>query len=251
MGVCPFRHKNCFPSKGVPPIDPPLERKLMSPVKKAKPKGNHPSAAVKVPSILAILDEHYPEAQCSLHYQDPLQLLIATILSAQCTDERVNKVTPALFKRYPTAQAFAEASLEELEEAIRSTGFYRNKARNIKECCRVLHENHGGTVPKDLDALVRLPGIGRKTANVVLGNAYGVPGIVVDTHVARVSQRLGLTLEKDPQKIERDLMEVIPEKRWVTFSHQLILHGRNLCQARKPKTNGCPLNSLCDHALKQ
>ncbi len=222
----------------------------MPPSKKVQSKGSHAHAVEKIPSILAVLDENYPEARCSLDYKDPLQLLIATILSAQCTDERVNKVTPGLFKQYPTAQAFGEAPLEDLEEAIRSTGFYRNKAKNIKECCRVLHQDYGGKVPNDLDALVKLPGIGRKTANVVLGNAYGVPGIVVDTHVARVSHRLGLTVEKDPEKIERDLMAVIPRERWVLFSHQLILHGRSLCQARKPKTAICPLNSLCDHAQK-
>ncbi len=223
----------------------------MPPSKKATPKAVQVDVRNKVKPILVLLDELYPAAQCSLDYKDPLQLLIATILSAQCTDERVNKVTPGLFKKYPTAQAFAEAPLEDLEEAVRSTGFYRNKARNIKECCRVLHENFDGNVPADLDALVKLPGIGRKTANVVLGNAYGVPGIVVDTHVARVSQRLGLTAQKDPDKIEQDLMDLIPRDRWVIFSHQLILHGRNLCQARKPKTELCPLRPHCDHAQKQ
>lgn len=220
----------------------------MPPSKKTVSEAHLAHAREKIPSILAVLDRLYPEARCSLDYVDPLQLLIATILSAQCTDERVNKVTPELFKTYPDARAFAQAPLEDLEGAVRSTGFFRNKAKNIKECCRALHENHGGKVPSDLDVLVKLPGIGRKTANVVLGNAYGIPGIVVDTHVGRISQRLGLTIHKDAEKIERDLMQVVPEDRWVVFSHQLILHGRALCLARKPKTEICPLAPHCDHA---
>ncbi len=222
----------------------------MPPSKKATSEANLARAQEKIPSILPLLDQLYPKARCSLDYAGPFQLLIATILSAQCTDERVNKVTPGLFQKYPDARAFAQAPLEDLEEAVRSTGFFRNKAKNIKECCLALHENHGGKVPPDLDTLVKLPGIGRKTANVVLGNAYGIPGIVVDTHVGRISQRLGLTTHKDPEKIERNLMQVIPEDRWVFFSHQLILHGRALCWARKPKTDICPLAPHCDHAQK-
>lgn len=202
----------------------------------------------KIKAILDLLDEHYPDAGCSLKFVNPLQLLISTILSAQCTDDRVNQVTPGLFRKYPSARHFAEAPLVELEMEIRSTGFYRNKARNIKECCRVLHEQYEGKVPADLDTLVALPGIGRKTANVILGNAFGIPGIVVDTHVGRVSIRLGLTAEKDPERIERDLMGFIPREHWVKFSHQLILHGRRICQARKPKTHLCPLEPHCDYA---
>lgn len=205
----------------------------------------------RVAAILELLDIHYPDAQCSLDYIDPLQLLVSTILSAQCTDERVNQVTPALFKKYPTVRAFAEASLEELENDIKSTGFYRNKARNIQACCKVLLDQHGGDIPRDLETLVKLPGIGRKTANVILGNAFGVPGIVVDTHVGRVARRLGLTAQKDPEKIEMDLMEIIPRERWVRFSHQLIQHGRRICQARKPRMDLCPLAPHCRHAAEE
>lgn len=201
----------------------------------------------KVRAILPILDDLYPEAHCSLDFRNPLQLLVATILSAQCTDERVNQVTPALFRKYPDARAFAEASLEELEEAVRSTGFFRNKARSIQGCCRILQERFGGDVPARLETLVELPGIGRKTANVILGNSFGIPGIVVDTHVSRVTQRLGLTRHKDPGKIELDLMALVPEDRWVKFCHQIILHGRQICQARKPRCEICPLRPHCDH----
>jgi len=202
----------------------------------------------KVRAILALLDELYPRAKCSLDFRNPLELLVATVLSAQCTDERVNMVTPELFRKYPTAGAYAGAPLEELENDIRSTGFYHNKAKSIKACCRILDERFGGRIPADLDVLVQLPGIGRKTANVILGNAFQVPGIVVDTHVARVAQRLGLTSQKDPEKIEQDLMVLIPRERWIKFSHQLIQHGRQLCQARKPKTEICPLRPYCDYA---
>lgn len=205
----------------------------------------------RVKSILALLDAHYPTAQCSLDFVDPLQLLVSTILSAQCTDERVNQVTPALFGKYASARAFAEASLEDLEKDIKSTGFYRNKARNIQACCRILHQDHGGEIPRDMDTLVKLPGIGRKTANVILGNAFGIPGIVVDTHVGRVAQRLGLTTRKDPEKIEADLMRIIPREKWIQFSHQLIQHGRRICQARKPRTDLCPLAPHCEHATRQ
>jgi endonuclease III len=201
----------------------------------------------KVQAILALLDQHYPDAHCTLNYSNPLELLIATVLSAQCTDERVNQVTPNLFRKYPDAKAYAEVSLEELEADIRSTGFYRNKARNIQSCCRQLRNEFAGQVPADLETLVKLPGIGRKTANVVLGNAYQIPGVVVDTHVARVSQRLGLTACDDPVKIEQDLMGLIPQERWVQFSHQLIVHGRTLCLARKPRCEACPLNPHCDY----
>jgi endonuclease III len=204
----------------------------------------------KVASILAVLDRYYPDARCTLGFRNPLELLVATVLSAQCTDQRVNQVTPELFKKYPSAASYAQASLEELETAIRSTGFYRNKAKSIQACCRELQERFAGKVPADLDILVQLPGIGRKTANVILGNAFHIPGIVVDTHVGRVSRRLGLSTHDDPVKIEFDLMELIPHERWVTFSHQLILHGRKICSARKPLCIQCPLKTLCDYAAQ-
>jgi endonuclease III len=208
----------------------------------------HPVVQNKIETILTLLDELYPSATCSLGFRNPLELLVATVLSAQCTDERVNQVTPGLFRKYPTARAYAQAPLEELENDIRSTGFYHNKAKSIKAACRILDERFNGNIPADLDALVQLPGIGRKTANVILGNAYQIPGIVVDTHVSRVAQRLGLSSQKDPDKIEQDIMLLIPRDRWITFSHQLIQHGRQLCQARKPKTEVCPLRPYCDYA---
>jgi endonuclease III len=196
----------------------------------------------RVRDILALL---YPDAHCALNYDSPLQLLVATILSAQCTDIRVNLVTPALFARFPNARAFAEADIGELEKAIQSTGFFRNKARNIKACCRILLNQHGGQVPATMEELVALPGIGRKTANVILGNAFGVPGITVDTHVGRLSRRLGLTVAEDPVKVERDLMALIPKKEWTMFSHRLIFHGRRVCFARKPNCAECALARYC------
>jgi endonuclease III len=202
----------------------------------------------QVEAIVTLLDRHYPDAKCSLDFQNPVQLLVATVLSAQCTDERVNQVTPSLFRKYPSAEAFARAPLEELEADIRSTGFYRNKAKAIQTCCTAIHERFGGEVPADLDTLVGLAGIGRKTANVILGNAFHIPGIVVDTHVSRVSQRLGLTSNKDPEKIERDLMDLIPREKWVTFCHQMIQLGREICQARKPRISVCPLRHHCEYA---
>jgi len=201
-------------------------------------------------AILSLLDQYYPDAGCTLSFKNPLELLVSTILSAQCTDERVNQVTPHLFKKYASARAFAEVPIEELEADIRSTGFYHNKAKNIQACCRILHERFADEIPADLETLVQLPGIGRKTANVVLGNAFGIPGITVDTHVGRVAQRLGLTRNKDPEKIERDLMELIPRERWTRFCHQMILHGRTICQAKKPQMENCPLRPHCDHAAK-
>ena len=195
--------------------------------------------------LLKRLDEAYPQAACALKYQTPLQLLIATVLSAQCTDERVNKVTPALFEQYATAKDFAEADLEALQEAIRPTGFYKNKAKAIKAFCRKIVDEHGGELPNSLEALVKLPGVGRKTANLVLGEIYHIPGIVVDTHVRRLAKRLGLTRHDDPNKIEQDLMRLIPKERWSRFSHQLIHHGRQVCKARKPACDTCILNDLC------
>lgn len=205
-----------------------------------------PSLKLQARKVVRALRADYPNAECALAHESPLQLLIATILSAQCTDTRVNIVTKELFQRYRTAEDFAAAPLRDLENAIQSTGFFRNKARNIKSCCQELVDRYDGQVPRDLDALVALPGIGRKTANVVLGTAFGLPtGVVVDTHVARVSRRLGLHREKDPVKIERVLMEILPKKEWIDFSHRMIHHGRRICQARKPKCPECSMNAFC------
>jgi endonuclease-3 len=200
-----------------------------------------------IPAILHILDQTYPKAKCSLDFNNPLELLVATVLSAQCTDERVNQVTKSLFSKYRTAADYANAPLEELEDDIRSTGFFRNKAKSLKNCGGALVEEHQGKVPGSLEELVKLPGIGRKTANVILGSAFKIPGIVVDTHVGRITQRMGMTREQDPVKIEFDLMEIIPKDRWTAFSHQLIQHGRKICNARKPKCAKCPLLEHCDH----
>ncbi len=203
-------------------------------------------AAERIVPIIRALKKQYPEAKCSLDHRDPLQLLVATILSAQCTDERVNMVTKDLFKRYRTAEDYANAKPEEMEEAIKSTGFFRNKAKSILGMAHALVEKHGGKVPNTMDALTALPGVGRKTANVVLGNAFGIDeGIVVDTHVSRIAGRLGLTKQKDPVKIERDLMHIVPRPDWTIFSHLLIHHGRAICQARQPKCEICPVNDLC------
>ena len=192
------------------------------------------------------LAKQYPDATCALHFHSPLELLVATILSAQCTDVRVNLVTKDLFRKYRTAADYARAKLPELEHDIQSTGFFRNKAKSIQECCRILAERHDGEVPRDIEELVGLPGIGRKTANVVLGTAYGITsGVVVDTHVIRISYRLGLTKEKDPKRIEKDLMGLFPATDWIMLSHRLIHHGRRCCTARNPKCDECPLESLC------
>ncbi|MFO0944467.1 MAG: endonuclease III [Planctomycetota bacterium] len=187
----------------------------------------------------------YPDAKCALEYQNPLQLLIATILSAQCTDVRVNMVTPALFQRYPTVDDFAQADLPELESLIQSTGFFRNKAKNIKGCCQLIVEKHGGKVPRTLEELIELPGVARKTANVVLGNAFDTPGITVDTHVGRLSRRMGLTKHEDPVKVETDLGKLIPQQDWTMFSHRMIYHGRQVCAARKPLCATCAIETLC------
>src|SRR5437868_5695541 len=195
--------------------------------------------------IIRRLAKEYPDAKCALHHEDPLQLLIATILSAQCTDVRVNLVTPDLFAQFPDAKAFATADPRALEKAIQSTGFFRNKTRNIIACCKQIVEEHSGQVPRTMEELVRLPGVGRKTANVILGNAFEVPGITVDTHVGRLSRRLGLTRHTDPEKVERDLMDLIPRKEWTMFSHRMIFHGRQVCHARKPRCESCVLLSVC------
>jgi endonuclease III len=192
------------------------------------------------------LSKAFPDATCSLSFPSPLELLVATILSAQCTDKRVNQVTKTLFRKYPTAAHYAQAKLAELERDIQSTGFFRNKAKSIQNCCRTLLERYNGEVPKDIDQLVELPGIGRKTANVVLGTAYGIAaGVVVDTHVLRISRRLGLTAQKTPEKIESDLMALFAQKEWISLSHRLIQHGRRCCTARSPKCDQCPLESVC------
>ena len=202
--------------------------------------------AARVARVLALLDRHYPRARCTLDFGTPLELLVATVLSAQCTDERVNKVTPALFAKYRDAAAYAAADRDVLQQEIRSTGFFRNKTASIIGAARQIVARHGGEVPRTLEELTALPGVGRKTANVVLGNAFGVPGIVVDTHVGRVARRLGLSAASDPVKVEFDLMERIPRKRWVRFSHQLIAHGRAICRAPRPLCGTCFLDaSLC------
>ncbi|MCA9231403.1 MAG: endonuclease III [Planctomycetales bacterium] len=196
--------------------------------------------------VLRRLKADYPEAPCALVHQDPFQLLVATILSAQCTDERVNLVTRDLFKKYRKPADFAAAPIRELEKAIQSTGFFRNKAKNIKACSQGLLEHHGGKVPQDLDALVDLAGVGRKTANVVLGTAYGLAtGVVVDTHVGRLSRRLGLTKHQDAVRVEQDLMQVLPKKEWIDFSHRMIHHGRQVCSARRPACDDCSMKKFC------
>ena len=199
----------------------------------------------RVRKIRAGLEKLYPDAHCALHHNSPLELLIATILSAQCTDERVNKVTPALFKRYPDARAYAESAQADLEAMIRSTGFFRNKAANIRACCKTLVEQFAGEVPRTMEELVPLPGVGRKTANVILGNAFGIPGIPVDTHVGRLSRRMGLTTHDDPVKVEADLMKLVPPEEWTMFGHRMIFHGRQICHSRKPNCEGCLLKRLC------
>ncbi len=196
--------------------------------------------------IAGILGERYPHAKCELDFQTPLQLLIATILSAQCTDERVNLVAKSLFRKYPDAAAYANAPQKDLEREIQSTGFYHNKAKSIQSCCQSLLERYNGQVPHDIEKMIELPGIGRKTANVVLGTAFGIAsGIVVDTHVARVSQRLGLTQEKNPEKIEEDLLRQFPRKEWIAISNRMVHHGRYVCTARKPQCDNCPLGGIC------
>lgn len=196
--------------------------------------------------IVSLLARRYPDATCSLAFTTPLELLVATILSAQCTDERVNMVTRQLFSKYRSAADYATASLDDLEQDIKSTGFFRNKAKSIRSCCQELLDKHGGQVPRNLDALVALPGIGRKTANVILGTAYQIPsGVVVDTHVGRLSRRLGLTTQKNAEKIEIDLMERIPKREWIAFSHRMIQLGRQFCMARQPNCGACPMAQIC------
>jgi endonuclease-3 len=212
---------------------------------KAKPKTKAERAS-RVASILKVLDEMYPGATCALLHRNPWELLVATILSAQCTDKRVNEVTPGLFAKYPTPRDFAAVRQEVLADDIRSTGFFNNKAKSIVGAAKKVIDDFGGEVPRTLADLITVPGAARKTANVVLGTAYGIAsGVVVDTHVQRVSRRLDLTKNEDPVKIEQDLIKIIPPERWILFSHQIILHGRALCVARKPKCAQCGLNPLC------
>ncbi|RLS79311.1 MAG: endonuclease III [Planctomycetota bacterium] len=215
----------------------------------AAPRRGRESATARMERaarIAARLAEAYPEASCSLDFASPFQLLVATILSAQCTDKRVNAVTGPLFTRWPTPEALAAARQRDLEAVIRSTGFFRAKARNILGCCQTLVDRHGGEVPGTLEELVKLPGVGRKTANVVLGSAFGMAaGVVVDTHVGRISRRLGLTRHTDAVRAERDLVKVVPRDHWIAFSHRLIEHGRGVCSARAPHCPGCPLEELC------
>jgi endonuclease III len=200
----------------------------------------------RVAAILAKLDEAYPEATCELKHENPFQLLISTILSAQCTDVRVNQVTQTLYKKYPSPEAFAHANPSELEQEIRPTGFFRNKTKSIMGASKGVIEKFGGHVPKTMEEILTLPGVARKTGNVVLGTAYGIAsGVVVDTHVIRLSRRLDLTKHEEPKKIEQDLMRVIPKESWIKFSHQLIWHGRRVCIARKPRCIDCNLESIC------
>lgn len=225
------------------------------PVAQRKPLGKQPRTkqerAERLAEILRILEELHPHPQCALHHSNPFELLVATILSAQCTDERVNMVTPQLFQAYPSVQAMAAARVEDVAGIIRSTGFFNNKAKNIVAAAQVLLERFQGEVPRTMEELLTIPGAARKTANVVAGSGYGIPtGVVVDTHVQRIARRLGLTRETDPVKIERDLMAILPQERWIDFSHQLILHGRARCTARKPNCGACPLDPLCFAADK-
>ncbi|MEM1581946.1 MAG: endonuclease III [Candidatus Bathyarchaeia archaeon] len=199
--------------------------------------------------IIDLLEKVHPDAKLALKWSNPLELLVATVLSAQCTDERVNKVTEHLFKKYRTAEDYANANLEEFERDIKSISFYRAKAKNIKRACQILVKKYNSEVPKTMEDLMSLPGVARKTANVVLSNAYGImEGIIVDTHVSRVSKRLGLTSESDPEKIERDLMEIVPREKWLRFADLLIFHGRRICKAKDPECRECILNKLCPSA---
>jgi endonuclease-3 len=211
--------------------------------KSARAAGNDPK---RVAAILAKLDEAYPNATCELNHENPFQLLISTILSAQCTDVRVNQVAETLYKKYPDPKAFAYATPSELEKEIRPTGFFRNKTKSVMGASKAILEKFGGQVPRTMEEILTLPGVARKTGNVVLGTAYGIAsGVVVDTHVLRLSNRLDLSRQEDPKKVEQDLMKIIPQEKWIQFSHQLIWHGRRVCQARKPKCIECNLETLC------
>jgi len=214
-------------------------------------KINKAEAAERIKKIWPILKKTYPDAKTALNFKNPLELLISTILSAQCTDVRVNMVTKDLFKKYKSAKDWAKADIKQIESDIKTTGFYHNKAVSIKGACTAIVEKFDGKVPDKMEQLVALPGVGRKTANVVLGNAYGVPAIACDTHVIRLSRRLGLSENADPVKLEFDLAEIVPKKDWTMFSHALILHGRNICNARKPDCENCPISKHCPAAFNQ
>jgi endonuclease-3 len=223
-----------------------VKRKKTRAKRKPAAGGRRGTEPRRVRAILEKLDQAYPAATCALEHKNPFQLLISTILSAQCTDERVNQVTRALFQKYPKPEDFAYANPRELEQDIRPTGFFRNKTKSILGASRRIVEKHGGKVPRTMEELLELPGVARKTANVVLGTAYGVAsGVVVDTHVQRLARRLDLSKNTDPKKIERDLMQAIPQEKWILFSHQLIWHGRRVCKARKPLCLECNLEKLC------
>jgi endonuclease III len=214
---------------------------------KAKPARKDYTSPARLAKIFAALDQLFPKAECALHHANAFQLLVATILSAQCTDERVNMVTPGLFAKYPTPQDFAALNPEVLQEDIRSTGFFRNKAKSIVGAAKKIVTEFKGEVPQSIDDLLTLPGVARKTANVVLGTGFGIPsGIVVDTHVSRIVGRLKLSTEKTPERIEQDLMKIVPRDRWISFAHQVIWFGRRICQARKPLCVSCPIENLCD-----
>lgn len=220
--------------------------KAASKSRKSGSRGEDPTNPSRVAAILEKLDEAYPDATCELKHENPFQLLVSTILSAQCTDVRVNEVTATLYKKYPDAKAFAYANPAELEQEIRPTGFFRNKTKSVMGASKAVVEKFGGEVPRTMAEILTLPGVARKTGNVVLGTAYGIAsGVVVDTHVIRLSNRLELTKEQEPKKIEQDLMKIIPKEKWIQFSHQLIWHGRRVCVARKPKCVICNLEPLC------
>jgi len=223
--------------------------RILAMAKKVKIKVDKALAAERVKKITPILKKTYPKARTALNFRSPLELLIATILSAQCTDVRVNMVTKEVFAKYESAGDWAKADVKEIEQDIKSTGFYRNKAVNIKAACNAINEQFAGEVPDRMEALTSLPGVGRKTANVVLGNAFGVPGIACDTHVIRLSRRLQLSENSDAVKLEFDLNEIVPQKDWTMFSHLLIHHGRNICKARKPDCESCPIAGYCPGAF--
>lgn len=216
---------------------------------KARPQFGNIPAKERADKVFAFLEKEYPEAKAALNFNSPFELLIATILSAQCTDARVNMVTPSLFRKYPSPKSFAEADRRELEIEIKSTGFFRQKAKSVISCSKAIVENFGGEVPRTMEQLLTLDGVGRKTANVVLGNAFGIPGIAVDTHVSRLSQRLGFSAKEDPTKIEFDLMDLFPPASWMLLCHLLMSHGRKVCSARLPKCETCLVNELCPSAF--
>jgi endonuclease-3 len=205
----------------------------------------------KVAGIIKLMDEHYPDLKCPLDHKSPFQLMVATILSAQCTDERVNKTTPELFRKFPDPKTMAAAPIDELENLVRSTGFFRNKAKNLKAASAMIMTNFGGKMPETLEDMTTLPGVARKTANVVLGYVHNIPGVVVDTHVKRLSLRIGFTNMNNPEKIEQELMNLWPKSHWSRLSRQLIEHGRKICKARKPVCADCFLNTLCDYTEKE